>query len=86
MPNSASNAAPPHGRDYASLDIFNPPKLRSASEDDVDRAVKTLEDYLGDGSIGTILQLSLQSPHHAVFGFILSSMPTSFLPAPPHSL
>ena len=74
------NSATVHGRNYASLDIFNPAKMRS--EDDIDRALKTLEDSLGDGSIGTILQLSLQPSYHPVFELILSSMPAPFLAAP----
>jgi len=80
MPNSLVNPTAPHGRGFASLDIFNPAKLRT--EDDINRAAKTLEDSLGDESIGTILRLSLQPSHHTVFELILSSIPTPFLPAP----
>jgi len=80
MPNPLVNLTPLHGHDFASFDIFNPANLRT--EDDINRAVKTLEDSLGDESIGTILQLSLQPSHHAVFKLILSSMPAPFLPMP----
>lgn len=80
MPNPPVNLTTPYGGDFASLDVFNPAKLRT--EDDINRAVKTLEDSLGDESICAILQLSLQPSHHAVFELIVSSIPAPFLPAP----